>query len=71
MRLTTCLGVSALIGLSGAQCPLYQQYSYQKHEPFSTGIHNLSFARPIPPCRTFVSPEVESEIERMRTVITD
>lgn len=71
MRLTSFFGVSALVGLSGAQCPLYQQYSYQKHEPFSTGIHNLSFARPISSCRTFVSQEVESEIERMRTVIAD
>lgn len=71
MRLTFFLAISALLGLSGAQCPLYQQYSYQKHEPFSTGVHNLSSARPIPPCRTFVSPEVESEIERMKTVIAD
>ncbi|KAF1931947.1 glycoside hydrolase family 125 protein [Didymella exigua CBS 183.55] len=46
-------------------------YSNQKHEPFSAGIHNLSFARPIRSCRTFISQDVESEIERMRTVITD
>lgn len=71
MRLASLLGVSALVRLSRAQCPLYQQYSNQVHEPFSTGIHNLSYARPVPSCRTYVSPEVESEIERMRTVITD
>ncbi|KAH6643592.1 hypothetical protein C7974DRAFT_467402 [Boeremia exigua] len=52
-------------------CPLYQHYSAEKHAPFSTGRHNLSYARPIPSCRTFVSPEVEAEIERMRGVIKD
>lgn len=71
MRLTSFLGFSALLGLSGAQCPLYQKYSNQKHEPFSTGIHNLSYARPIPACRTFVAPEVEDEINRMKSVIAD
>lgn len=71
MRLTVVMGFSAVIGLSGAQCPLYQQYSNQLHEPFSTGNHNLSYARPIPACRTFYSQEVEDEIQRMKSVITD
>ncbi|KAJ4308076.1 hypothetical protein N0V94_009505 [Neodidymelliopsis sp. IMI 364377] len=71
MRLSHLLGFTALISLSGAQCPLYQQYSYQKHEPYSVGIHNLSYARPIPSCRTFVSQEVEDTINRMKTVIAD
>lgn len=71
MRLTALLGVSALLGLSGAQCPLYQQYSNQLHEPFSPGKHNLSYARPIPACRTFYSQEVEDEIQRMKSVIAD
>ena len=71
MRLTIVVGFSAVIGLSGAQCPLYHQYSNQLHEPFSTGNHNLSYARPIPACRTFYSQEVEDEIQRMKSVITD
>lgn len=71
MRLTVVVGFSAVIGLSGAQCPLYQQYSNQLHEPFSTGKHNLSYARPIPACRTFYSQEVEDEIQRMKSVIAD
>ncbi|KAJ4992289.1 COG4 transporter [Stagonosporopsis vannaccii] len=53
------------------RCPLYQHYSSQRHEPLSTGVHNLSYARPIPSCRTFISQEVEDEIERMRGVIAD
>src|SRR5690242_7889796 len=71
MRFATVLGFVALLRLSGAQCPLYQHYSSQRHEPFSTGVHNLSYARPIPSCRTFIAQEVEDEIERMRGVITD
>ncbi|KAJ4347783.1 hypothetical protein N0V95_005130 [Ascochyta clinopodiicola] len=71
MRLQLSFTLLALLGLSGAQCPLYQQYSAQTHEPFSTGVHNLSYARPIPSCRTFISQELEDEITRMKTVIAD
>jgi meiotically up-regulated gene 157 (Mug157) protein len=71
MRLPTIFGFLALLGLSGAQCPLYQQYSYQKHEPFSTGRYNLSYARPISSCRTFISHEVEDTIQRLQKVIVD
>lgn len=71
MRLTSLLGFAAVLALSGAQCPLYQQYAGQKHEPFSIGTHNLSYARPVSSCRTFISYEVENEIKRMKTVITD
>ena len=71
MRLTFLLGFCAVFGLSGAQCPLYQQYAGQKHAPFSTGVHNLSYARPVTSCRTFISQEVENEIKRMKSVIAD
>lgn len=71
MRSTLISSFLTLVGLSGAQCPLYQHYSAQKHEPFSAGRHNLSYARPIPSCRTFVAQEVEDEILRMKTVIAD
>lgn len=71
MRFQLSFTVLALLGSSGAQCPMYQQYSYKKHEPFSVGIHNLSYARPIPSCRTFISQEIEDEITRMKTVIAD
>ncbi|KAF2011840.1 glycoside hydrolase family 125 protein [Aaosphaeria arxii CBS 175.79] len=54
-----------------AQCPLYQHYSAERHEPYSTGTWNLSYARPIPSCRTFYSQEVEDTIERLRHVIVD
>jgi meiotically up-regulated gene 157 (Mug157) protein len=54
-----------------AQCPIYTTYSAQRHEPFSTGRHELSYMRPILPCRTFYSQEVEDTIERLKDVIAD
>lgn len=54
-----------------AQCPIYTNYAAQRHEPFSEGRHSLSYARPIRPCRTFHSQEVEDTIERLRHVIKD
>ncbi|KAH8724433.1 hypothetical protein GQ44DRAFT_727788 [Phaeosphaeriaceae sp. PMI808] len=54
-----------------AQCPVYTHYSAQRHEPFSTGQHALSYMRPIVPCRTFYSREVDETIERLKNVITD
>jgi len=61
----------SLISFCFAQCPIYSSYASQKHEPFSKGGLNLSYARPIAPCRTFVSQEVEDTIERLRHVIAD
>lgn len=60
-----------LAPLSSAQCPPYQNYANQRHEPFSTGKWSLSYARPIEPCRTFRAPEVEETIDRLRNVIKD
>lgn len=54
-----------------AQCPIYTGYSGQRHEPFSTGKQELSFMRPIRPCRTFQSQELEETIERLKGVIAD
>ncbi|EDU41568.1 hypothetical protein PtrSN002B_001479 [Pyrenophora tritici-repentis] len=57
--------------LVSAQCPLYQNYAAQRHEPISAGNWSLSYARPIVPCRTFRSQEVEDAIDRLRGVIKD
>ncbi|KAF1995000.1 glycoside hydrolase family 125 protein [Amniculicola lignicola CBS 123094] len=53
------------------QCPVYTDYSAVKHAPYTNTRWNLSYARPIPSCRTFVSHEVEETIERLREVIVD
>lgn len=60
-----------LMPLAVAQCPIYTRYSAQRHEPFSTGQYELPLMRPIPPCRTFYSQDLEDEIERLRDVIVD
>lgn len=61
----------SLAPVSFAQCPIYSRYASEQHEPLSKGGLNLSYARPIEPCRTFVSQEVEDTIERLRHVIAD
>jgi meiotically up-regulated gene 157 (Mug157) protein len=57
--------------LASAQCPSYQNYAAERHEPFSGGIWNLSYARPVPDCRTFTSSELEETLERLRQKIKD
>ncbi|KAF1945862.1 DUF1237-domain-containing protein [Clathrospora elynae] len=57
--------------VSLAQCPLYSAYAVQRHGPYSEGRFNLSYARPILPCRTFHSQDVEDTIERLSGVVTD
>lgn len=57
--------------LVAAQCPIYQNYASVRHEPLSGGRWNLSYARPVPECRTFTSPELEETLARLKKVITD
>ncbi|KAF2115303.1 hypothetical protein BDV96DRAFT_74801 [Lophiotrema nucula] len=71
MRQRTLIFSLTLIPLVLAQCPLYSHYAFKKHEPLSTGRHELAYMRPIPSCRTFIAPEVEEAVERMRHVIVD
>ncbi|OCK77786.1 glycoside hydrolase family 125 protein [Lepidopterella palustris CBS 459.81] len=54
-----------------AACPDYAQFAKELHEPFSSGSYNLSYMRPAPECRTFVSQSVEDTIARMQSVIRD
>lgn len=54
-----------------ADCPNYFNYSLQYHPPFSTGVYNLSYMRPDPGCRTFVSQAVEDTITRVNSTIKD
>jgi meiotically up-regulated gene 157 (Mug157) protein len=68
LTLATVLAAASLVA---AQCPLYQHYAYQKHAPYTEARWNLSYARPIPSCRTFVAPEVEDTIQRLKSVIVD
>jgi meiotically up-regulated gene 157 (Mug157) protein len=69
--LSVAWAVALPLSSAHAPCPVYTQYAAQRHEPFTNGRWNLSYARPIPPCRTFHSLEVEETIERLRHVIAD
>ncbi|OLN85128.1 Meiotically up-regulated gene 157 protein 1 [Colletotrichum chlorophyti] len=65
----------ALAGLATAalkpNCPQFTNYAAALHEPFSDGVHKLSYQRPPPECRTASFPEVEKTINEMKTVIKD
>ncbi|KAF2272110.1 uncharacterized protein EI97DRAFT_437200 [Westerdykella ornata] len=70
-RVNQFLAWASLSLLVSAQCPLYQNYANKRHEPLSSGRYNLSYARPVPDCRTFHSPELEDTLKRLKDVITD
>ena len=52
-------------------CPDYLKYALEPHPPYSGGIYNLSYMRPVPACRTFNSTLVESTIDRVANDISD
>ncbi|PHH91173.1 hypothetical protein CDD83_1454 [Cordyceps sp. RAO-2017] len=52
-------------------CPAYDSYAAQPHAPFSTGRYRYPFQRPRPGCRTYVLPEVEETIQRVKGQIAD
>ena len=52
-------------------CPPYAAYAAAPHAPFSGGTYNLSYQRPVPSCRTFTSPAIESTIARLNSTIAD
>ncbi|KAL2017928.1 hypothetical protein VTK56DRAFT_1520 [Thermocarpiscus australiensis] len=63
-----------LAGVATSQspgCPDYSTYSQERHEPFSSGKHALSYQRPAPACRTFNSSTVETLITNMTSAIYD
>ncbi|TEA20340.1 Meiotically up-regulated gene 157 protein [Colletotrichum sidae] len=52
-------------------CPHFTDYAATPHEPFSDGVHKLSYQRPSPECRTASFPEVERTITEMKSVVKD
>ncbi|KAK4151287.1 hypothetical protein C8A00DRAFT_17296 [Chaetomidium leptoderma] len=57
--------------VASQSCPDYSSYSKTRHEPFSSGKHALSSARPSPACRTFNSSAVETLLTNMTSTIAD
>ncbi|KAJ4287518.1 hypothetical protein N0V88_007620 [Collariella sp. IMI 366227] len=56
---------------SSESCPDYSLYSQARHEPFSSGKHDLPYQRPAPACRTFSSFTIESLLTNMSSIIAD
>ncbi|KAF5010667.1 hypothetical protein FDECE_3175 [Fusarium decemcellulare] len=55
-----------------ADCPNYEQYARERHEPFSNGRYSFPFQRPSEDCRTHSVPAVEHVIyEEMTQAIGD
>ncbi|TID20496.1 Meiotically up-regulated protein [Venturia nashicola] len=67
--------VAAVVGclsLASAQCPDYVDYSNQiDHEPKTTGRYRLPFQRPVAACRTWNNMDLETELTRVKGLITD
>ncbi|KAI1141778.1 glycoside hydrolase family 125 protein [Hypoxylon sp. FL0543] len=56
---------------ASAQCPDYDAFSKERHEPFSAGKYQLSYQRPTAACRKFNSSDVEGTIQDMKKVVKD
>ncbi|KAI1410371.1 glycoside hydrolase family 125 protein [Hypoxylon sp. FL1857] len=54
-----------------AQCPNYDDFSRERHEPYSAGKYQLSYQRPTAACRKFNSSDVEVTIQHMRKLVKD
>ena len=69
--ISICLWLCTSALTAAQTCPDYAEYAAAPHAPFSGGVHNLSYQRPAPSCRTFTSPAVESTIARLTSTIVD
>lgn len=70
------VALAALAGLSAAaaaaaDCPPYEQYARQLHEPYSGGRYKFPYQRPANECRSYVVPEVERVIADMKHKVRD
>ncbi|KAF4972830.1 hypothetical protein FZEAL_9511, partial [Fusarium zealandicum] len=63
--------LAAVVAVS-ANCPNYEQYARERHEPFSEGKYSFPSQRPSKACRTYSAPSVEHVIyEEMTEAIGD
>ncbi|CCT70141.1 related to Meiotically up-regulated gene 157 protein [Fusarium fujikuroi] len=53
--------LASIVAVS-ANCPNYEQFARERHEPFSSGRHAYPFQRPGKDCRTYSVPAVEKVI---------
>jgi hypothetical protein len=63
--------LTSIVAVS-AECPNYEQFARERHEPFSSGRHAFPIQRPSKDCRTYSVPAVERVIyEEMDQAIGD
>ncbi|KAI0836379.1 glycoside hydrolase family 125 protein [Hypoxylon sp. FL0890] len=60
-----------VLHIVSAQCPDYDAYSREMHEPYSEGKYQLSYQRPTAACRKFNSSDVEETIQDMQELVKD
>lgn len=56
---------------TATDCPAYEEYAREQHEPVSTGRYKFPYQRPSQECRSYVVPEVESVIKDMKQKVYD
>ncbi|KAF2094100.1 hypothetical protein NA57DRAFT_46897 [Rhizodiscina lignyota] len=71
MGFTVLYALGFALSALAAKCPDFSDYSMEYHAPFSSGAYNLSYMRPAPQCRTFVSSDVDNTVTRLKSIIKD
>jgi hypothetical protein len=66
--LLSLLGVTLAENLT---CPDYYVWSTEHHPPYSGGVYNLSWQRPVTRCRTFNLSIVDETVDRVAADISD
>ncbi|OAQ73827.1 hypothetical protein VFPPC_01442 [Pochonia chlamydosporia 170] len=65
----------AIAGLAAADvpsdCPAYDNYAAQRHPPYSSGKWKYPYQRPESRCRSYVVPEVEQTLSKVKRMIKD
>ena len=74
MASTTAWVFMSMLGLSSAinlTCPDYYVWSTEPHPPYSGGVFNLSWQRPVTRCRTFNLSVIDETVDRVSNDISD
>lgn len=61
----------ATVPVQAQDCPNYVEYARERHPPFSSGVYEFPFQRPVEECRTFIVDEIEQVIANMSEIIVD
>lgn len=69
------LQLLAIAGVAAADvpsdCPAYDNYAAQRHPPYSCGKWKYPYQRPDARCRSYVVPEVEQTLNKVKGMIKD